>query len=127
MDKQYDHQEGFFFNRLMNDFEPKALRLIKHFLAALRIIFNRLVRYINFLLFLVTHSTSVLFFVLVISTRVSDSGSSSASTFSEIFTKAHFVVKHTPRSNRASKFNFLCKIQKKTIAILGKDADILKT
>ena len=27
MDKQYDHQEGYFFNRLITDFEPRALRL----------------------------------------------------------------------------------------------------
>ena len=26
-DTQYDHQEGFFFNRLITDFEPMALRL----------------------------------------------------------------------------------------------------
>ena len=71
-------------------------------LAALCRISNWLVRHINLLLFLLTHSTSVLFFVLVISTRVRDSGSST--TFSETFSMAHFVVKPTLRSNRPSKF-----------------------
>ena len=28
MDKQYDYQEGFFFNLLITDFEPMALRFI---------------------------------------------------------------------------------------------------
>ena len=54
-------------------------------------------------LFLLAHSTCVLFFVLVISTRACDSGSFSA-TFSETFIMAHFVVKPTLRSNKPSKF-----------------------
>ena len=65
------------------------------FLAALWKISNWLVRRINLLLFLLTHSTSVLFFVLVISTRVCDIGSST--TFSETITMAHFVAKPTLR------------------------------
>ena len=146
MDKQYDHQEGFFFNRLITDFQPSALRLsdcgrrhrarpkhesawcfevifnrgsrvlircngigveerhsLRSLLAALRRIFNWLVRHINLLLFLVTHSTIVLIFVLVTSNRVYDNVSSS-STFSETFIKAHFEVKPTLQSNCPSKF-----------------------
>ena len=68
---------------------------LKTLLAALCRIFNWLVRHINLLLFLLTHSTSVLFFVLVISNRVCDGGSSTVC--SEIFTVAHFVVKPTVR------------------------------
>ena len=155
MDKPNDLQEGFFFNRLITDFEPRALRLsdswrmlrarskhesawylklkklvikvilnrvswvsrrsnvigveerhqLKILLAALWRISNWLVRHFNLLLFLVTHSTSVLFFVLVISTRVCDSGPSSTTFYQEPFTMAHFVVKPTLRSNRPSKFN----------------------
>ena len=58
---------------------------LKTLFAALWRISKWLVRHINLLLFLLTHSTSALFFVLVISTRVCDEGSSS-STFSETFT-----------------------------------------
>ena len=67
---------------------------LKILLAALWRISKWLVRHIKLLPFLLTHSTSVLFFVSVISTRVSRSGSSST-TFSETFTMAHFVVKPT--------------------------------
>ena len=52
---------------------------LRTLLAALWRISNWLFRHINLLLFLATHSTSVLFFVLVISTRVCDSGSSTNS------------------------------------------------
>ena len=65
---------------------------LRTLLAALWKISNWVFRHINLLLFLATHSTSVLFFVLVISTRVCDSGSS---TFSDTFSLAHFVVKPT--------------------------------
>ena len=68
----------------------------KALLAALWRISNWLVRHINLLLFLLTYSTSVLFFALVISSQVSDSGSSST-TFSEAFIMAHFVVEPTLR------------------------------
>ena len=155
VDKQYDHQEGFFFNRLITVFEPMALKLsdswsrrrarpnhksawcfevifnegswvsirsnkievekrnpLKILLAALWKIFNWLVRHINFLQFLVTHSTNVLFFAVVISTRVCDSDSSST-TFSKTFIMAQFVVKPTLRSNKASKFKSSVKYHKR--------------
>ena len=73
---------------------------LKTLLAALWRISKWLVRYINLLVFLVTHSTRVWFFMLVISTRVYDNGSSS-STFSETFTMANFAVKLTLRSMTA--------------------------
>ena len=144
MDRQYDQQEDFFFNRLITDFEPRVLRLndsrrkrradSKHENAwCFKVIFNRgswvsirsngigveerhslktlhaalwrisnwLVGHINLKLFLVTNSTSVLIFVLVIFTRACNSGSSS-SKFFETFTMAHFVVKPMLRSNRQS-------------------------
>ena len=161
--KQFDHQEGFVLNRLITDFQPRALRLIdcgrrhrarlKHesawcfkvvfnreswvligsngigveerhplrtSLAALRRIFNWLVRHINLLLFLMTHLTIVLIFVLLTSNRVCDNVSSS-STFSETFIKTHFVVKPTLRSNRPSKFKSSARYHK-GLAILGKKA-----
>ena len=76
---------------------------LKTLLAALCRISNLVVTHFNLLLFFVTLSTRVLFFVLITSTRVCDSGSSS-STFSEAFTMAHSVVKPLLRSNRPSKF-----------------------
>ena len=86
-----------------NGIGVKERHQLKNLLTALCRIFNWLVRHINLLLFLLTHSTSVLFFVLVIYTGVCDSGSSSMTT-SETFAMAHFVVKPTLRSNRLSKF-----------------------
>ena len=44
---------------------------------------NRLVRHINLLLFLWTHSASVLYFMLVVSTRVCGSSSSSTTVWSK--------------------------------------------
>ena len=67
---------------------------LKTLLAALSRVSKWLVTHINFLLFLLTHSTSASFFMLAISTRVCDCGSSST-TFSETFTVVHFVVKPT--------------------------------
>ena len=87
---------------------------LKTLLAVLRRIANCLVRHINPLLYLLTHSTSVLFFVLVISTPVSDCGSSSL-TFPETFIMTHFVVKHLLRSNRPSKFEFSVRYRKATV------------
>ena len=163
MDKQNNHQEGFFFNRLFTDFQRRALRLsdcgrrhrarpkhesawcfkeifnrrswvlkrsngmgvqerhpLRTLLAALRRISNWLVRHINLLLFLVTHSKNVLIFVLFKSNRVCDNVSSS-STFSRTFIQAHFVFKLTLRSNRPSKFKSSVTYHKR-LAILGKKA-----
>ena len=50
----------------------------------------------------INQTSTVLFFVLVISIRVCDNRSS-FSTFSKTFTEVHFVVKPTLRSNKSSK------------------------
>ena len=141
-----DQQKSFFFNRLITDFQPRALRLsdcrrryrarpkhesawcfkvifnrgswvlirsnaigmeekhpLRTLLAALRRIFNWLVRHINLLLFLVAHSTIVLLFVLVTSNRVCDNVSSS-STFSETFSSRH-ILQSNLRYNQTGQAN----------------------
>ena len=114
------------FKKIQNHFQQEKLGLkrsngiglkerhqLKTLLAALWRISNWFVRHINLLLFLLTHSTSVLFFVLVVSPQVCDSAASST-TFSENFTMAYFVVKPALRSNKPSKFKssvrYLCAI-----------------
>ena len=77
---------------------------LKTLLAALWRISNWLVRHFNLLLFLVTHSTLVLFFVSVIFTQVCDNGSCS-STFSKTFTMANFVVTVNQRYDQTGQEN----------------------
>ena len=90
----------------------KKIHQLKTLLAALGRISDWLVRHINLLLFLLTHSTSALFLVWVIFTRVCDEGSSSA-TFFWNFHHGNFVVKPTLRSNRPSKFKSSVRYHRK--------------
>ena len=90
----------------------KESHQLKTLFAALWRISSWLVRHINLLLFLLTHSTSALFLVLVVFTRVCDKRSSSTTLFWN-FHHGNFVVKPTLRSNRRSKFKSSVRYHRK--------------